>query len=118
MECQLCARSGHSHKASKQKDRLAAAFPKIRLRVISRSARTHRQASASPKGKVGFVAHFARGDFQCFIRDVESKYFFVSLHYIQHGMDLPWFSSISSIVVVDLLRENEIIDTLIARAYA
>jgi hypothetical protein len=74
MECPLCA---------KQKGRLAAAFPKIRLRVISRSARTHRQASASPKGKVGFVAHFARSDLQRFVGDIECKYFIVSFHYVQ-----------------------------------
>jgi hypothetical protein len=73
---------------TKQKDRREAVFPKIRLGVISRSARTHRQASASPKGKVGFIAHFARGDLQRFIGNIECKYFFVSLHYIQHGMTL------------------------------
>jgi len=84
--------SGDSHKhCTKQKDRLAAAFPKFRLGVISRSAWTHRQASASPKGKVGFVALFARGDLQRFIGDIECKYFFVSLHYIQHGM-IPFLS--------------------------
>src|SRR5262249_37187723 len=73
-------------RCTKQKDRLVAAFPKIRLGAITRSARTHRQASASPKGKVGFVAHFARGVLQRLIGDIECKYFFVSLHYIQHGM--------------------------------
>ena len=42
------------------------------------------QASASPKGKVGFVAHIARCDLQCFVGDVEGKYFFLLLN-IQHG---------------------------------
>src|SRR4029077_9932156 len=42
--------------------------------------------SANPKGKVGLVAHRARGDLQRFIGDIECKYFFVSLHSIQHVM--------------------------------
>jgi hypothetical protein len=94
---------------TKQKDRLAAAFPKIQPGVVSRSARTLRQASASPKGKVGFIAHFAGGDLQGFIRNVESKYFFVSLYYFQHGTDPFWFSSISSILLVDLLRATKLL---------
>ena len=54
------------------------------LKMIARSAGALGQASASPKGKVGFVAHLARGDLQCFVGDVEGKYFFLN---IQHGFD-------------------------------
>ena len=52
------------------------------LKMNARSAGALGQASASPKGKVGFVAHLARGDLQCFVGDVEGKYFF-----IRHGFD-------------------------------
>ena len=54
------------------------------LKMIARSAGALGQASASPKGKVGIVAHLARGDLQCFVGDVEGKYFFLN---IQHGFD-------------------------------
>ena len=61
--------------------RLAAVLP---LKMNARSAGALGQASASPKGKVGFVAHRARGDLQCFVGDVEGKYFFLN---IRHGFD-------------------------------
>ena len=54
------------------------------LKMNARSAGALGQASASPKGKVGFVAHLARGDLQCFVGDVEGKYFFLN---IRHGFD-------------------------------
>ena len=58
--------------------RLAAVLP---LKMNARSAGALGQASASPKGKVGFVAHLARGDLQCFVRDVEGKYVFLNIKY-------------------------------------
>jgi hypothetical protein len=71
----------------------------------TRSAGTLGQASASPKGKVGLVAHRARGDLQCFIGDVEGKYLFLSLQAdIHHSID-PFVVLITrSILLVDLLR--------------
>jgi hypothetical protein len=67
------------------------------LKMNARSAGALGQASASPKGKVGFVAHLARGDLQCFVGDVEGKYFFLN---IRHGFDPICGSTINSILLV------------------
>jgi hypothetical protein len=82
-----------------KKDRLAAVFPKI----IARSAGALGQAGASSEGKVGPVARRARGDLQCFIRNVEGKYLFFHLPCdVLHGIDPPlWFASTNSVVLAD-----------------
>jgi hypothetical protein len=70
--CPLSANSGHSDiDPRKQKNRLAAVFPKCDQSILSQSARALRQAGASPEGEVRLFLRWACSDLKRLIGDFE-----------------------------------------------